>query len=139
MENNLGGRPKKINKSNVRLSFRLTEEEHVQLQKMISDHNLKSRTNFVKDCIFGGKVRFVVVDSSSVEIIGRLADITQQLRAIGVNHNQAVKHLNTVFGEAKAANIMKHMAANYSKVDKVLEELKPIVEDIRSRCSNYNN
>ena len=139
MENNTGGRPKKINKSDIWLTVRLTEEEDVRLQKQMDEHGLKSRTKFVKDCVFGGKVKFVAVDSSIVEIVGRLGDIAAQLRAIGVNHNQAVKHLNTVFGEAKAANIAKHMATNYSKVNKVLEELKPIIENIRSSCSNQSN
>ncbi|MDR1226805.1 MAG: hypothetical protein LBK47_07910 [Prevotellaceae bacterium] len=138
MGNNMGGRPKKIDKLGVWLTIRLTEEEDVQLRKLMADHSLTSRTKFVKACIFSGKIKFVAVDNSSLEANARLADITQQLRAIGVNHNQAVKHLNTVFGEIKAANIVKHMAANYSKVDKVLEELKLTAEDIRKKVYNIN-
>jgi hypothetical protein len=48
----------------------------------------------------------VKIDMAAMEYYTRLTNIHSQIRAIGVNYNQVVKHLKTVFSEKMALALL---------------------------------
>ncbi|MDR3236569.1 MAG: hypothetical protein LBT48_07615 [Prevotellaceae bacterium] len=69
------------------------------------------------------EIKYVKLDTAAMEYYMRLTNFYSQFRAIGVNYNQVVKHLKTVFTEKMA------LAMLY-KLEKATRELVAINRQI---------
>ncbi len=65
------------------------------------------RTKFIKAAIFGREVKVVKIDKASMDYYIRFTNFHYQFQAIGNNYNQAVRALNSNFGEKRAYAMLR--------------------------------
>jgi hypothetical protein len=61
---------------------------------------------FIKNTLFKREIRYIKLDKAAMDYYMRLTNFYSQFRAIGVNYNQVVKHLKTVFTEKTALALL---------------------------------
>jgi hypothetical protein len=104
---NLGDRPKKADPCTHRYSFSLNDAESVQFQAMLDKTDWRADTaKFIKTCLLKHEIKYVKIDKAAHDYYMRLTTFYSQFRAIGVNYNQVVKHLKTVFTEKMALALL---------------------------------
>ena len=81
----------------------------------------KSKSDFVRGCILGGKFKVITVDKSAVEYYRKLSELTAQIHKIGVLYNQAVRAINS-YHSVKTAQIMLEKLENLSAQIITLQE-----------------
>jgi predicted regulator of amino acid metabolism with ACT domain len=136
MTNNVqkkGGRKPQSEKKNDGLRVRLNESEQAKLQRMMDEFGQSNMSKFVRNCLFNREIRVVKTDTSLYKTIEFLTKILAQYRAVGVNYNQTVKHVNTCFGEHKAARLLKNLEGYTAELVKLGEQLKAVTEELMKK------
>ena len=65
----------------------------------------KSKSDFVRDCILGGKFKVITVDKSAVDYYRKLSELIAENHRIGVLYNQTVRAINS-YHSVKTAQIL---------------------------------
>jgi hypothetical protein len=120
---NKGGRPPKADPCRHRYSIKLNDVENARFLAMFDETGWNNKAKFIKACLFKKEIKYVKLDMAAMEYYMRLTNFYSQFRAIGVNYNQVVKHLKTVFTEKMA------LAMLY-KLEKATRELVAINQQI---------
>ena len=55
----------------------------------------KSKSDFVRGCILGGKFKVITVDKSAVDYYRKLSELIAENHRIGVLYNQTVRAINS--------------------------------------------
>ena len=79
----------------VRITFRITDEEAIDLTTMMSLEGFRSRSKFIRKCLFGRKIQRRKLISSDANICKQIEILRADIKKIGVNYNQVVKAVNT--------------------------------------------
>jgi hypothetical protein len=131
---NKGGRPPKADPCRHRYSIKLNDTENARFLAMFDETGWNDKAKFIKACLFKKEIKYVKLDMAAMEYYARLTNFYSQFRAIGVNYNQVVKHLKTVFTEKIALALLY-------KLEKATMELvainKEIIELTREFESKY--
>ena len=98
---NRGGRPPKADPCRHRYSIKLNDVDNAHFLAM-ADKAGWDKARFIKTVLFQKEIKYVKYDMAAMEYHTRLTNFYSQFRAIGVNYNQVVKHLKTVFTEKMA-------------------------------------
>jgi len=77
-----------------RLTLRFTDDEYAKLAGNWKNSTVRKLSDFVRRLIFGRKVTVYTRNKSLDELLEQLALLRRELKAIGVNFNQAVHRLN---------------------------------------------
>ncbi len=96
------GRKPKENPLVYRYVFRLNAEENAQFLKQFDVSEVLTKAEFIRAILFEREIRVVKIDKSAHDFYAKLTDIHSQIRAVGVNYNQAVKALHTNFTKKRA-------------------------------------
>ena len=134
-----GGRKPKIDKQRFLIAVRLNDQEHTKLLAMVDEFEVKNISKFIRDCLFKREVKVVKTDSSMYKIIELLTKVHSQYRAIGVNYNQTVKHINTCFGENKAGLLLKNLEKYTSDLVKISEGISALTEKLKEKYDGSQN
>ena len=65
----------------------------------------KSKSDFVRGCILGGKFKVIAVDKSAVDYYRKLSELIAETHRIGVLYNQTVRAINS-YHSVKTAQIL---------------------------------
>ena len=65
----------------------------------------KSKSDFVRGCILGGKFKVITVDKSAVDYYRELSELIAENHRIGVLYNQTVRAINS-YHSVKTAQIL---------------------------------
>ena len=65
----------------------------------------KSKSDFVRGCILGGKFKVITVDKSAVDYYRKLSELIAENHRIGVLYNQTVRAINS-YHSVKTAQIL---------------------------------
>ena len=65
----------------------------------------KSKSDFVRGCILGGKFKVITVDKSAVDYYRKLSELIAENYRIGVLYNQTVRAINS-YHSVKTAQIL---------------------------------
>ena len=79
----------------VRITFRITDEEAIDLATMMSLEGFRSRSKFIRKRLFGRKIQRRKLVSSDANICKQIEILRADIKKIGVNYNQVVKAVNT--------------------------------------------
>ena len=79
----------------VRITFRITDEEAIDLTTMMSLEGFRSRSKFIRKSLFGRKIQRRKLISSETNICKQIEILRADIKKIGVNYNQVVKAVNT--------------------------------------------
>lgn len=79
----------------VRITFRITDEEAINLDTLMSLEGFRSRSKFIRKRLFGRKIQRRKLISSEANICKQIEIIRADIKKIGVNYNQVVKAVNT--------------------------------------------
>ena len=79
----------------VRITFRITDEEAIDLTTMMSLEGFRSRSKFIRKRLFGRKIQRRKLISSEANICKQIEILRADIKKIGVNYNQVVKAVNT--------------------------------------------
>jgi hypothetical protein len=113
---NKGGRPPKSDPCRHRYSIKLNDVDNARFLAMADETGWQDKAKFIKNIFFKKEIKYVKYDMAAIEYHTRLTNFYSQFRAIGVNYNQVVKHLNTVFTEKTALALLY-------KLEKATKEL----------------
>jgi len=61
-----------------------------------------------------------------------------QYRAIGVNYNQTVKHINAAFNTNKAASLLKHLEEYTAKLIQISEQIAIVTNKLMEKYGSQN-
>jgi hypothetical protein len=103
---NKGGRPPKADTCRHRYSFKLNDVDNVRFLAMFDKTGWTDKSRFIKTVLFKKEIKYVKLDAAAMDYYMRLTNFYSQFRAIGVNYNQIVKHLKTVFTEKTALALL---------------------------------
>ena len=79
----------------VRITFRITDEEAINLDTLMSLEGFRSRSKFIRKRLFGRKIQRRKLISSEANICKQIEILRADIKKIGVNYNQVVKAVNT--------------------------------------------
>lgn len=130
-----GGRNKKIELKESFISFRLTEAENIELERKMSEVNIKNRSHYIKAKIFEKDIRIIKTDIGLLQYLTTLSDLQIQYRAIGNNYNQCVKAIKTAFSEKKALAFLYKMEQATRDLISVNKEIIQITKEIEEKWS----
>jgi hypothetical protein len=146
---NRGGRPPKTDLCRHRYSIKLNDADNARFLAMLEETGLKyNAAKFIKTALFKREIKYVKLDKAAMDYYMRLTNFYSQFRAIGVNYNQIVKHLKTVFAEKtalallyKLENATRELVATNRKVMELTEEFerKYLSDDVRQYVSTSVN
>jgi hypothetical protein len=101
-----GGRPPKIDAATYRLTVNLTAVQYARFLSMFERSGVPTQSAFIAARIFGDEFRVVTTDATALEFVSKLTALYGQIRSVGVNYNQVVKQIHSVFGEKKAMSML---------------------------------
>ena len=103
---NRGGRPPKTDPCRHRYSIKLNDVDNARFLAMVDETGWTDKSRFIKSVLFNKEIKYVKLDKAAMDYYMRLTSFHSQFRAIGVNYNQVVKHLKTVFAEKTALALL---------------------------------
>ena len=124
------GRKPKSDPADYKYSFRLNAEENTKFEKLVADTDAKDKTRFIKKAIFGGTIKVVKIDKSTMDYYIRLTEFHKQFQAVGNNYNQVVRAIKTNFGEKRAMSLLY-------KLEKMTLELMLLTKKVMALTEEY--
>jgi hypothetical protein len=119
-----------------RYCLRLNDEENSRFQALFIQSDMKEKTAFIKNMLFGTVMKTVKIDKAAMDYYIRLTNFYAQFQAIGNNYNQTVKALKANFSEKRALVLLY-------KLEKVTVELvvlsRKIIELTREFEGKYGS
>ncbi|MDL2255458.1 MobA protein [Parabacteroides sp. OttesenSCG-928-K15] len=128
-----GGRPPKDDPQAHRLTVNLTDRQYAAFLSMQEESGITSLSAFIAARIFGDEFRVVKTDASAAEFVTKLTALLGQIRSVGVNYNQVVKGLHTVFGEKKALSMLYKLEQETIELSKIGREVLTLCEDFKAK------
>jgi hypothetical protein len=132
-QNRKGGRKPKINKQCFIITVRLNAEEHAELVNLVEKFGQNSRSKFIRNRIFSKEISVVKIDNSLYKVIEWFTKIHSQYHKIGTNYNQTVKHINTCFGENKAALLLKNLENQTKQLVAISSQIIAVAEKLKEK------
>jgi len=92
-----------------RYSIRLNREENTRFNSLFLQSDMKDKTKFIKNMLFGTVMKTVKIDKAAMDYYIRLTNFYAQFQAIGNNYNQTVKAIKTNFSEKRALVLLRKL------------------------------
>ena len=80
-------------------------KDHQKVFELFHKSGAKSKSDFVRGCILGGKFKVITVDKSAVDYYRKLSELIAENHRIGVLYNQTVRAINS-YHSVKTAQIL---------------------------------
>jgi hypothetical protein len=112
------------------LLTRFKQAEYDQINQRFKKTRFRKLSEYVRNVLLGKPVTVFYRDKSMDEILEEMANLRQELNAIGNNFNQAMRAINSTHGHADARLWMNLLTVINGK-------LEPIIIEIRDRMNNY--
>ncbi len=106
---------------------RLTEEEQKEFEKMLKNFRHISKSNLVRDLIFGREVVAVYKDESKEKLLAAVLKLRDEIQRIGVNYNQMVKAINA---QKDSLQLTKKQNSSIYLLGKTIEDCNKRLEKI---------
>lgn len=118
-----------------KLSFRLTEKEWIEFEKIFLDSGIMNVTSFIKSIVFNRPVKVVKVDQNTMLFLARLNSLQAEYKAIGNNYNQVTRAIKTAFSEKKAFAFLKKLENEMVELIKLNNEIKQLTKELNEKWS----
>lgn len=121
------------NSKEIMWSFRITQEEAIELERQMKLTGEKNRSKFIKALLFNKPIKVVSVDKNVFEYYKILVNFQAQYRAIGNNYNQATKAIKTVLTDKKALAFLYQLRDATLELIKINKEIVVLTKDFESK------
>ena len=135
---NKGGRPPKKDPCRHRYSFKLNDVDNAKFLAMLDNAGLTDKSRFIKACLFQNKLKVVKYDAAAMDYYIRLTTFHSQFRAIGVNYNQVVKHLKTVFTLKTALTLLYQLEQATKELVAFQQKIEDLTAEYERKCLKNN-
>lgn len=126
-----GGRPPKNDPATRRLTVNLTDQQYAAFLTMQEQSGIASLSAFIAARIFGDEFHVVKTDTSALDFVAKLSALYGQIRSVGVNYNQTVRQLHTIFGEKKALSLLYNLEQETIELSKIGREVLRLCEEFK--------
>lgn len=116
-----------------KISFRLTKEELIELERLMANSNIKNRTEFIRSILFNRSIAVVKVDPNMQKYLICLNNLQAEYRAIGNNYNQVTKAIKGTFTEKKALAFLYKLADITRDLIKVNNEIIELTKEVKEK------
>ena len=130
---NKGGRTPKNDPSIHRHVFRLTDEENIKLLSLFEASGMTNKAKFIISILFDREIKSVKIDKGTVDFYMRLTSFHSQFRSIGVNYNQIVKLLYSLFSEKKAAAFLYKLEKQTAEMAVLCQKIIQLTEEFEAK------
>lgn len=110
-----------------KLSFKLTERERIDFDRMMSEEGYRNRSLFIRDRVFSIKPGSRKV-RSAYAASGSYASLVSHIRKIGVNVNTACHNINASASRNNAGELDSTMQYWLKKVSSYLYRITVLLE-----------
>ncbi len=128
-----GGRPPKLDPVANRITVRFTDRQYADFLSMYEQSGVRTMARFILARVFGESFRVVKIDSSMVDFVTRLTEFHGQIRAVGVNYNQTVKHLKSTFEERKALAMLYKLEQDTMEMVQIWHDVLALCDEFRAK------
>ncbi len=132
----VGRKPKK-DPATFRYGIKLTSEENAKFDLLFQKSGMHYRAKFIKAAIFGREVKVVKIDKASMDYYIRLTNFHYQFQAIGNNYNQAVRVLNSNFGEKRAYAMLQGLVKATMELVLLSKQIIQLTREYEERYLKY--
>ncbi len=129
-----GGRPPKNDPAGNCVMVRFSDAQYAEFLTMYEQSGVRSKACFILARIFGETFRVIKTDSAALNFVMKLSALYGQIRSVGVNYNQVVKHLHTTFGEKKALAMLYKLEQETIELSKIGREVLQLCEQFKKDC-----
>lgn len=116
-----------------KISFRLTKEELIELERLMANSNIKNRTEFIRSILFNRSIAVVKVDPNMQKYLICLNNLQAEYRAIGNNYNQVTKALKGTFSEKKSLAFLYKLSDITRDLIKVNNEIIELTKEVKEK------
>lgn len=116
-----------------KISFRLTKEELIELERLMANSNIKNRTEFIRSILFNRSIAVVKIDPNMQKYLICLNNLQAEYRAIGNNYNQVTKAIKGTFTEKKALAFLYKLADITRDLIKVNNEIIELTKEVKEK------
>jgi hypothetical protein len=110
---------------------RFTDVQYADFLTMYELSGVRSKARFILARIFGEPFRVVTTDSSALDFVTKLTALHGQIRSVGVNYNQIVKHLHTTFGEETGMDMLYNLEQQTIELSHLAHEVLLVCNEFR--------
>ena len=130
---NKGGRPPKTDPCSHRYSIKLNDTDNARFLAMFDETGWTDKAKFIKTVLFKKEIKYVKYDMAAIEYYMRLTTFYSQFRAIGVNYNQAVKHLKATFTEKMALALLYKLEKATKELVKLNRKIMKLMREFEEK------
>ncbi len=127
------GRPTAIDPAVFRYTIRMTAKEHCEFLTLFEKSGLREKSAFIRARIFNESFKVIKVDKGAIDVFNQLRAFHAQFRAVGVNYNQLIKALQSVFTERKAYVMINKLHRETMKLVAIHEKVLHIAEEFKEK------
>jgi hypothetical protein len=112
---------------------RFTDRQYADFLSMYEQSGVTSKARFILARIFGEEFRVVKTDGAALEFLSKLTALHGQIRSVGVNYNQVVKHLHSTFGMERGMKMMFDLEQQTIELSRLAHEVLLVCEEFRAK------
>ena len=116
-----------------RITFRLSYAEWQNLDKLRRKSNCRTVSSLIRKLLFEGRIKLITYDRSLDKVMEELSAIREEIRAIGININQATRKLHqSSSAEGRIYSVME-ITRLYQQTEQKVTALFTIVSNLSRR------
>lgn len=116
-------------------AFKLNHQQETLFQTMMMEAGQRSMSRFIIGRIFGSTFKVVKTDKDAHDCYVRLTNLYGQIRAVGVNYNQAVKAIHTNFNDRRAAALLAQLEKYTKELTGMYQQVIALTEEFNKKWS----
>ncbi|AJA70406.1 hypothetical protein VSP10_13975 [Myroides odoratimimus] len=140
MENSVNKKTKQTKKlppKRYRYTFKLTEKEQLDFNKILIKYQIKNISRFAVSCVLNQKIKVVVIDQVALEFHASLTGLINHFKALGVSYNILVNRSDLSL-DPDSQQILKDIEKTTLELSKLCRVIIDLILDFEKMiiCKN---
>lgn len=126
MENSINKKTKQTKKlppKRYRYTFKLTEKEQSDFNKILVKYQIKNISRFAASCVLNQKIKVVVIDQVALEFHASLTVLINHFKALGVSYNILVNRSDLALDSQPILKDIERTTLELSKLCRAIIDL----------------
>lgn len=123
-----------------RITFRLTDDEVVNLETAMTLENFKSKSKYIRRQLFNTQIKRRTFKPTDENLPKEVALLSSGIKKIGNNYNQVVKAINTAVSlkSKDGRSILSSRRLEY-QITELHKQMEEIISLVRQFLEKFNN
>jgi len=113
-----------------RVTVRFSNQEWEDFQKRMQDSGAQNKTEFIKACVLGNRIKVVVVDEEKNKMVAKLSQLKTELNAVGKNINQVTRIANSYAAKGEFSPQVLQLKNKMIEFQNILERYKKTIQNL---------